>query len=70
MEVSNNGPGIPDVAKEKIFLDGFRLEEETGERHLGLGLFLARQLSIAVGGIITEEGKYDEGAKFVLRLPC
>jgi len=36
---------------------------------MGMGLTIAWRVVQALGGTLTEEGKYGEGACFVMRLP-
>jgi signal transduction histidine kinase len=65
--VSDNGPGIPDDIKEKIF-QPFFTTKPTGQG-TGLGLSLAYDILKAHAGrieIISERGK---GAKFIITLP-
>jgi signal transduction histidine kinase len=51
--VADDGPGIPDDARERIFEPGVRLGEDGGGA--GLGLALARRLARAAGGDVTAE---------------
>jgi signal transduction histidine kinase len=55
----DNGGGIPEEMKERLFTKGF------GKDH-GLGLFLSREILAITGIIITEEGEGGKGAKFVM----
>ena len=58
----DNGIGIPDDEKKKIFLQGFG-------KNTGVGLFLCKE-SLSITGIeITETGKYGEGARFEITVP-
>lgn len=73
VEISDNGPGIPDDAKEKIFelfyTTGSRSAD--GHRGLGLGLALCRAIMTAHGGTITaEDNPAGAGALFRLTLPA
>ena len=62
IEVSDNGPGVPDELASRIFVPFFT----TKENGSGVGLALARQVMIAQGGFI-RLGKSDTGgAKFSL----
>ncbi|MCQ1538794.1 PAS domain S-box protein [Methanocalculus taiwanensis] len=58
----DDGPGIPDEQKEKIFQRGFG-------RNTGLGLFFSREILSITGISITETGIYGEGARFEIRVP-
>jgi PAS domain S-box-containing protein len=58
----DNGVGIPEHKKEKIFSRGF------GE-NTGLGLFLAREVLFLTGMTIKETGTEGIGARFEIRVP-
>jgi PAS domain S-box-containing protein len=58
----DDGVGIPEEMKEKLFTKGF------GKDH-GFGLFLSREILNITNITITEEGELGRGAKFVLCLP-
>ncbi|MCE5297316.1 MAG: PAS domain S-box protein [Euryarchaeota archaeon] len=59
----DDGVGIFEEEKESIF--------ETGHgKHFGLGLFFTREILSITGITIHEEGKYGEGARFVIRVPA
>jgi len=58
----DNGVGIPENEKEKIFSRGF------GE-NTGLGLFLAREILFLTGITIKETGTEGRGARFEIRVP-
>ena len=58
----DNGRGIPECSKEKIFLRGF------GENS-GLGLFLSREILSITNIEIRESGKEGEGAVFEITVP-
>lgn len=58
----DDGPGIPDGEKERIFEKGFG-------KHTGFGLFLAREILTITGITITETGEYGRGARFEMRVP-
>lgn len=61
--VEDNGIGIPDDQKEKIFGRGFG-------KHTGLGLFLAREILSITGIMIEETGRYGSGARFEMLVPA
>ena len=54
MEVADDGPGIPDAAKEKLFEMFYTAQAKRGDgrRGLGLGLSLCRSIVEAHGGQI------------------
>ncbi|MDH5310258.1 MAG: ATP-binding protein [Gammaproteobacteria bacterium] len=62
IEVSDNGPGVPDELTRKIFVPFFT----TKEGGSGVGLALARQVMIAHGGFIRVARSEAGGARFSL----
>ncbi|HVZ96236.1 MAG TPA: ATP-binding protein [Chitinophagaceae bacterium] len=65
--VKDNGNGIPDSIKEKIF-QPFFTTKPTGSG-TGLGLSLSYDIIKAHGGEITVESKEGEGTSFIIALP-
>ncbi len=70
ISVSDNGNGIPDSIKQKIFR---RLQRGTTKAHgKGLGLYIVRTLVERLGGSVTVEdrvpGDYTKGSKFIVKL--
>jgi signal transduction histidine kinase len=68
VSVADQGPGITDEARERIF-DKFvrgRSESVTGT---GLGLYISRQIIEAHGGRIWAESEPGQGATFRFRIP-
>lgn len=68
LEVSDDGPGVPEAERERIFerfvrLDDARSRDEGGA---GLGLAIARDVAARHGGTLG----VTEGSRFVLRLPA
>lgn len=66
--VGDNGPGIPEHIREKIF-QPFFTTKPTGSG-TGLGLSLSYDIVKAHGGEIRVENKTEEGAQFVISIPC
>jgi signal transduction histidine kinase len=60
----DNGVGIPEANKSKLFEAGF----STGKGS-GLGLYLVKKMMDVYGWNITEEGEQGKGAKFVMTIP-
>jgi PAS domain S-box-containing protein len=58
----DNGVGIPDDQKEKIFLKGYG-------KNSGFGLYLVREILGITGMTIKETGKEGEGARFEIMVP-
>ena len=67
ISVKDNGDGIPDSIKEKIF-QPFFTTKPTGQG-TGLGLSLAYDIVKAHGGEIRLETKEGEGTEFIVQLP-
>jgi signal transduction histidine kinase len=70
--VADNGNGIPDEVKPRLFR---RFERGTTKAHgKGLGLYIVRMLAERFGGNVKVEdrvpGDYRKGAKFVVMLPA
>jgi signal transduction histidine kinase len=66
--VSDHGPGVPDVDRERIFERFERGSAPSGEGGFGLGLAIGRELARKMGGdLILREG--GPGATFVFSLP-
>ncbi|MBX9796078.1 ATP-binding protein [Sphingomonas sp.] len=71
--VDDEGPGVPEEAREKIFrrFQSIRPEGEAFGQHSGLGLAIARAIVDGHQGTITVESRDDRisGARFVVTLP-
>ncbi|MDO9540235.1 MAG: histidine kinase N-terminal 7TM domain-containing protein [Methanocalculus sp.] len=60
--VSDDGAGIPEEEKEKIFARGYG-------KNTGFGLFLVRDILAITGIAIHEDGTFGAGARFVILVP-
>jgi len=67
ISVSDNGNGIPDSIKEKIF-QPFFTTKPTGQG-TGLGLSLSYDIVKAHGGEISVESKEGKGTEFTIKIP-
>ena len=67
ISVTDNGSGIPDNIKEKIF-QPFFTTKPTGSG-TGLGLSLSYDIVKAHGGEIKVQTKEGEGTEFIIQLP-
>jgi len=72
VSIEDNGPGVPDLMKDKIFN---RLQRGvTKARGMGLGLYLVKALIESYDGMIWVEdrvkGDHTKGARFVVMLPA
>jgi signal transduction histidine kinase len=67
--VADDGPGVLDEERERIFEPGVRGAAANGGEGSGLGLSLARRLAESVAGEI--EAVADAGwGRFLIRLPA
>jgi signal transduction histidine kinase len=70
--IEDDGPGIPDDVKPKVFLRKYR--GRTRAQGSGLGLYLTKRLVEEHGGRIWVEdripGDYSKGARFIVHLPA
>lgn len=71
VDIADNGPGIPDQAKERLFSRGER--GATRAPGQGMGLFLVANIVAEAGGRIWVEdrvpGDHSKGARFIVLLP-
>jgi PAS domain S-box-containing protein len=69
--VRDHGPGISDVEAERLFELYYRAEATARTAPgAGIGLFVSRKLSEAMGGRLTARACPDGGAEFRLTLPA
>ncbi|MBA4047688.1 MAG: sensor histidine kinase, partial [Sphingomonas sp.] len=73
VRVEDEGPGVPEAAREAVFRR-FHSDRPDGEafgRHSGLGLAIARTIVEGHQGKIAAESRDDRmsGARFVITLP-
>jgi signal transduction histidine kinase len=68
-EVEDEGPGIPEEARARVFEPYERVEGRRGQG-LGLGLYIARQIVTAHGGAIVVASGARGGARFTVELPA
>ncbi len=73
--VTDSGPGVPRAFRERIFDKFFRVEQQTiddqsGSRGAGIGLYLCRQIVEAHGGAIScQTGENGKGTRIAMVLP-
>ena len=69
ISVTDEGPGIPEWARERIFERYFRLNETAGPNTgMGLGLFIVKRIAEMHGGTVVCESEPGEGATFRVTL--
>ncbi|HRG59199.1 MAG TPA: response regulator [Bacteroidia bacterium] len=71
IEVWDNGLGIDEDEKEKIFTRFYRSKEslKNGIKGIGIGLFLVKSLVEAMKGIIEVRSEKGQGSVFTLKIP-
>lgn len=67
--VDDDGPGIPDDLKRRIFEPFFSTKGDDTEGGTGLGLWLCAQMADQHGGTLTAGDADGGGARFALELP-
>ena len=67
---SDNGPGIPEENRKKIFEPFFSTKDPTsGNGGEGLGLFVVWNILKMYNGTIQVNYKFEKGAQFVIKIP-
>ena len=66
LTIEDNGTGISDEAKAKIFTPMFSTKGSSGS---GFGLMVTKKIVEEHGGTITVESEFGSGAKFIVELP-
>jgi signal transduction histidine kinase len=70
--VADEGPGIPEADRERVFERFVQLDQSSTRRAggTGLGLYLCRQLAVALGGTVELADAPGGGACFTVTLPA
>lgn len=69
ISICDNGPGIPEETKERIFEGHFRLKRDEAKEGYGIGLALCRQVIQAHYGQIWVDSEPNSGSCFHFTLP-
>jgi signal transduction histidine kinase len=69
LRVTDEGVGVPEAERERIFRKFYRGAGGSNGGGTGLGLFIARGLVAAMGGKIWVESAEGKGAHFIFELP-
>ncbi len=71
IEIKDNGLGIQDSEKEKVFQKFSRISNKptAGENSTGLGLSIVKKLTELINGKIYFESEYGKGTTFTLEFP-
>lgn len=70
VRVEDDGPGIPEEDRTRIFELYERLDDAVAQPGSGIGLFVCRQLIEAMGGTIAVGRAESGGARFTIELPA
>ncbi|WP_445045648.1 sensor histidine kinase [Streptomyces sp. SAS_272] len=70
IDVTDDGPGVPEEFLDDLFQPGRRADPGDGHDGAGLGLPLARRLARAVGGEVSHDPEHTPGARFLVDLPA
>jgi signal transduction histidine kinase len=72
LAVEDDGPGVPESERERIFAPFYRAPgpRPPGDTGLGLGLALCRQVARYHGGDVTYVARQPTGSRFEVRLPA
>jgi signal transduction histidine kinase len=65
IKISDNGIGIPDAIKDKLFEEGVSYGENKG---MGLGLYIVKKTIERYGGEVSFENNVPKGTTFILKL--
>ena len=69
--VDDEGPGIPEFARSRVFEKFFSLERpETGKKSTGLGLNFAKEVAALHGGSVDINNLPERGLRARLVLPA
>lgn len=69
IEVHDQGIGIPDVDKDKLFINFFRARNAIHIQGTGLGLYLVKRYVDLLGGTVTFTSELNVDTVFTVRLP-
>jgi len=69
IEISDNGPGIPETLLRKIFEPNFTTKNQGAKFGLGLGLAISNEIIRQHGGYIHAYNRKKGGAKFKIVIP-
>jgi signal transduction histidine kinase len=70
LSIVDDGPGIPDTLRERVFDEFFRVPTTSGADGAGVGLAIARRVSRMLGGDLRLSETPGGGATFTLLLPA
>lgn len=69
--IDDDGPGVPDYARERVFDRFYSLQHpDTGKKSSGLGLCFVREAAELHNGSARLENRAPKGTRAILELPC
>ncbi len=69
VKVKDEGIGIPDADKDKLFINFFRARNAIHIQGTGLGLYVVKRYVDLLGGTVTFTSELDFGTTFTVQLP-
>ena len=69
LNVKNDGPPIPPEVVPVFFEPFRRGARDTSPHHIGLGLFIVKQIVVAHGATIDVDSSAESGTTFKMRFP-
>lgn len=69
LRVKDNGSGMPDAVRQKIFNPFFSTKGPGKGMGMGMGLTMTRRVVQSLGGTINVTSEVDRGTEFVVRIP-
>ncbi|WP_433945994.1 sensor histidine kinase [Paenibacillus sp. SN-8-1] len=69
VHIRDEGCGIPETAKSRIFEHFYQAESSRGRQGSGLGLAIVKRVTELCGGSVTVESEEGEGSVFTVELP-
>jgi signal transduction histidine kinase len=69
VSVRDTGPGMTPDEMERVFDKYWQRDRQAGQKGIGLGLSIAREIILARGGRIWVEGQLGKGSRFCFSLP-
>ncbi|WP_055495678.1 HAMP domain-containing sensor histidine kinase [Streptomyces sp. TP-A0356] len=70
IDITDDGPGVPESFTGQLFQPGRRADPDDEHGGAGLGLPLARRLARSAGGEVRHDPRHTPGARFVVSLPA
>lgn len=67
--IGDDGKGVPEDIRDKIFMSSFTTRNSSGNFGLGLGLSISRELVMKNGGTIQVTDSIYDGAAFIVMIP-